>query len=74
MPLRHFIHSDARHQRLGHDPALRQRRFAACAAKSSTNPIASILRSRWTPNDTSRANLCAGQIAPYRFSRKVREG
>lgn len=33
------------------------RRLAAGAAKSSTNPTASILRSRWTPTDASRANL-----------------
>ena len=47
------------------------RRLAAGAAKSSTNPTASILRSRWTPTDASPANLHTGRIAAYGFSGKV---
>ena len=43
----------------------------AGAAKSSTNPTASIGRSRWTPNDTSRANL---HKKPHRSLRIQQEG
>src|SRR5690606_31901959 len=48
-----------------------QRRFAAGAAKSSTNPTASMLRSRWTPNETSHANL---RKRAHRSLRIQREG
>lgn len=48
-----------------------QYRLAAGAAKSSTNPTASIGRSRWTPNDTSRANL---HREPHRSLRIQQEG
>ncbi len=46
------------------------RRLAAGAARSSTNPTASILGSRWTPNDTSRANLHTGAHRSLRIQQE----
>lgn len=63
MAVNHLVHRDARNQRFGHDPPFAlsdQCRLAAEAARSCTNPTASIWRTRWAPTDTTRANLHTG--------------
>ena len=47
------------------------RRLADGVARSSTNSTASIWRSRWTPNDNSRASL---HTRPHRSLRTQQEG